>query len=80
MVIIILELDNDVDKEPIFLTFAPEEVNKTVNVPVKCDKMLEEDEMFGINLTLTSNNPQVRTGRNRAIGIITDSTGNGGSV
>ena len=73
-----MELDQDVDTNPIFLTFAPREVNKTINVPVKCDKLLEEDEMFDISLTLTSDKHQVITGRNSAIGIIRDSTGNGG--
>ena len=72
----LMELGNDLDTEPILLTFAPEEVNKTANVSVKCDKRPEADEMFDISLALTSNNPLVRTGRNKAIGIIRDSTGN----
>ena len=41
-----------------------------------CDKIVEETERFNISLTLSSNNPQVRTGRDRAVGIIRDSTGN----
>ena len=40
-----------------------------------CDKIVEETEKFGIILALTSNNLQVRTGRDRSIGIIRDSTG-----
>ena len=73
-----MNLGEDVDKKPIFLTFDPKEVNKIVTVPVKCDKVLEENEMFDISLTLTSDNPQVRTDGDRALGIIRDSTGNGG--
>ena len=45
-----------------------------------CDRIQETDEVFNISLTLTSTNPQVRTGRNRAIGIIRDSTGNDKTV
>ena len=75
-----MELGNDVDTEPIPLTFAPKEVNKTAYVPVNCDKRVENEERFDISLTLTSNNPQVRTGRDRSVGIIRDSTGNDGTV
>ena len=42
--------------------------------------MVEETERFDISLTLTSNNPQVRTGRDTSVGIIRDSTGNDGTV
>ena len=45
-----------------------------------CDKIVERTEKFNIRLTLTSNNPQVRTGRDRSVGIIRDSTGNDGTV
>ena len=45
-----------------------------------CDKRPENEEDFIISLTLTSNNPQVRTGRDRSVGIIRDSTGNDGTV
>ena len=42
---------------------------------------VERNENFDIILTaLTSNNPQVRTGRDRSVGIIRDSTGNDGTV
>ena len=41
-----------------------------------CDKIVEGTERFNISLILTSNNPQVRSGRDKAVGIITDSTGN----
>ena len=43
-----------------------------------CDKIAERRETFNINLTLTNYNPQVRTGRDRSVGIINDSTGNDG--
>ena len=45
-----------------------------------CDKIVEETERFDISLTLTSNNPQVRTGRKKSVGIIRDSTGNDETV
>ena len=70
-----MELGHDLDTEPIALTFAPKEINKTINISVNCDKRLENEERFNIRLTLTSNNPQVRTGRDRSVGMIRDSTG-----
>ena len=45
-----------------------------------CDKRPDNEERFNIRLTLTGNNPQVRTGRDRSVGIIRDSTGNDGTV
>ena len=40
-----------------------------------CDKIVEGMERFDVSLILTSNNPQVRTGRDRSQVRITDSTG-----
>ena len=57
------------------LTFAPGVVDKTTDIAVKCDSDIESEEKFNISLLLTSNNTQVRTGRDRAEGVITDSTG-----
>ena len=68
-------LDNDLDTKPIILQFAPEEVNKIARVLVNCDKESENGETFDIRLALVSNNSQVRTGRNKSIGLITDSPG-----
>ena len=65
----------DFDSNPINITFAAGEVNKSVNISVMCDNIVEGTEKFNITLTLTSNNPQVRIGRNSTIGIIIDSTG-----
>ena len=45
-----------------------------------CDKIVERTERFDIILALASNNPQVRTGRDRSVGIIRDGTGNDGTV
>ena len=73
-------LDNDLETKPIALTFAPKEVHKTANIPVNCDKRVENEERFDVRLTLTSNNRQVRTGRDKSVGIIRDSTGNDGTV
>ena len=75
-----MELGSDLNIGPTALTFAPNEVNKTVNISVNCDKRVENEERFDISLTLTSNIPQVRTGRDRSVGIIRDSTGNDGTV
>ena len=75
-----MELGHDLDTEPIDLQFAPNEVNKIAQVHIKCDTREENEERFNIRLTLTSNNPQVRTGRDRSVGIIRDSTGNDGTV
>ena len=71
----------DFDSNPINITFATGEVSKSVNISVMCDKIVERTERFDISLTLTSNNPQVRTGsRDRSAVRITDNTGNDGSV
>ena len=75
-----MELGHDLGTEPIALTFAPKEVNKATNITVNCDTRLENEERFNIRLTLTSNNRQLRTGRDRSVGIIRDSTGNDGTV
>ena len=56
----------------------PEEVTKTVAIPVMCDRLIEGDEMFDINLNLTSeshNNVTVEIGLNKSVGVINDSTG-----
>ena len=45
-----------------------------------CDKIAEGREKFDISLTLTSNDPQVRTDRDRSAVRIRDSTGNDGAV
>ena len=65
----------DFDSNPINITFAAGEVNKSVSISVMCDKIVEETEKFSITLTLTGNNPQVTLGKNSTIGIISDSTG-----
>ena len=76
-----MESGNDLDTKPILVTFVPEIVNKTFNVPVICDKRSEDEERFRMMLTLTNNsNTQVRTGRDKAFGIIRDSTGNDETV
>ena len=58
------------------MTFFAGEINQIISVPVMCDNVVEGTERFNISLILTSNDPQVRTGRDRAVGIIMDSTGN----
>ena len=40
-----------------------------------CDKIVERIEKFDIRLTLKTNNPQVKIGRDRSTVKITDSTG-----
>ena len=71
----LLKLGNDLRTGPFDLTIASNEVNKTARILVECDKRSESRERFDISLILTSNNPQVRTGRDRSVGIIRDSTG-----
>ena len=65
----------DFDSTSFYVTFTAGEINKTVNVSVMCDKIVESTERFDISLSLISNNHQVRIGRNRSVGIIIDSTG-----
>ena len=69
----------DFDSDPINITFVAGEVSKLVNIPVMCDKIVERTESFDISLTLTSNNPQVRSNNGSVINI-RDSTGNDGTV
>ena len=64
----------DFNSDPINVTFFTGEVGKSVNISVMCDKIVERTERFDISLTLTSNNPQVRTGRAKSQGRISDST------
>ena len=71
-----MKLGNDFDDtKPTAVTFAPNQVKKIVEIPVKCDGRSEDDETFDISLTLISNNPQVRTTKDRAVGVIRDITG-----
>ena len=67
----------DFDSSPLMITFTPGEINKTVAIPVMCDRLIEGEEMFNINLNIisVSNNVTVELGLNRSIGIIIDSTG-----
>ena len=49
-----------------------------INVPVVCDKQVEDTETFDIVLSVQSNESiPVQLGLSRATGIITDSTGKG---
>ena len=66
----------DFNSTAIKLMFAADETNnKIAKIPINCDKDIENEEKFDISLMLTNNDPQIRTGRNKAIGIIRDSTG-----
>ena len=65
----------DFDSNSFYVTFAAGEANKTVNIPVMCDKIVENTEGFNISLSVISNNPQVTAGRNTSFGTILDSTG-----
>ena len=65
----------DFNSNPIYVTFAAGEVSKSVNISVMCDKIMERTERFDISLTLTGDNLQVRTGRDKSQGKISDSTG-----
>ena len=44
-----MELGNDLDTQPIALTFAPNEVNNTARVSINCDKRVENEETFNIS-------------------------------
>ena len=64
----------DFDSTTFYITFTAREINKTVNVPVMCDQIVENTERFDISLSLI-NKHQVRIGRSRSVGIILDNTG-----
>ena len=71
-----MKLANDFDDtKPIAVKFAANQVNRIVEIPVKCDKRSETNETFSIGLKLISKIPQVRTTKDRAIGVIRDITG-----
>ena len=65
----------DFDSNPINVTLAAREVITSVNIPVMCDKIIEDSEKFDVILTLANNNHQIRIGRDRSQGLIRDSTG-----
>jgi len=68
----------DFDSSPISITFIPGETNKTVSIPLTCDRLIEGKEMFDISLSIISVSPNVTTvklGRSKSIGVINDSTG-----
>ena len=78
--LLIIGSDIDFDSNPINIMFAAGEVSKPVNISLICDKTVEGRERFDISITLTSNNPQVRTGRDRSAITIRDRTGNDETV
>ena len=65
----------DFDSDPINVTIGSREVIKSLYIPVTCDKTVEGRERFDISLTLTSDIPQVRTGRDTSTVRIRESTG-----
>ena len=71
----LLGFNVDFDSNPIDVTFAAGEVSKRINIPVMCDKIVERAEKFDTSLMLTSNNHQVKIGRDRSTVKIIDSTG-----
>ena len=67
----------DFDSSPINITFTPDDYSRIVNIPVMCDRLIEETELFDINLSVisASHNVTVELGLRRSIGEIFDSTG-----
>ena len=66
----------DFDTKPITVMFGVRDKStKRINVSLTCDKLLETNEEFDIELSLKSSNPQVRIGRSKSVGMIRDSTG-----
>jgi len=53
--------------------FQPNQLSTTVDIPIVCDTVSENDEVFDINLI---GNPSVILGtQSSAVGVIVDSTG-----
>ena len=72
----LIKLANDFDDtKPIAVMFAANQTKRIIEIPVKCDKRSETNETFAIGLKLISNIPQVRTTKDRAVGVIRDITG-----
>ena len=65
----------DFDSNPITITIEAGSTEGRGNISVSCDNVTEQMETFDMNLTLASDNPLVRVGRDTSVGIITDSTG-----
>ena len=65
----------DFDSNPITITIEAGSIEGRGNILVSCDNVTERVETFDMNLTLASDNPRVRVGRDTSVGRITDSTG-----
>ena len=65
----------DFDSNPITITIEAGSTEGRGNISVSCDNVVEGVETFDMNLTLASDNPLVRVGRDTSVGRITDSTG-----
>ena len=65
----------DFDSNPITITIEAGSTEGRGNISVICDNVTEQVETFDVNLTLASDNPLVRVGRDTSVGRITDSTG-----
>ena len=65
----------DFDSNPITITIDAGSTEGRGNISMVCDNVVEGVESFDVNLTLASDNPLVRVGRDISVGIITDSTG-----
>ena len=67
----------DFNSNPINAVLPPEDTATIVSIPVTCDRLTEETEMFDINLSITSvtHNVTLGLGLNQSIGEIEDSTG-----
>lgn len=66
----------DFDSNPITATFSPSSRRTVVWIPLTRDVVIEQQEMFRINLMLDTTNPSIMLGSIRtATGIIEDSTG-----
>ena len=65
----------DFDSNPITITIEAGSTEGRGIISVSCDNVIEGVETFDMNLTLVSDNPRVRVGRDTSVGRITDSSG-----
>ncbi|XP_065894203.1 uncharacterized protein [Dysidea avara] len=64
----------DFDSNAITITIGAGSTEGRGNISVSCDNVVEGVETFDMSLTLASDNPLVRVGRDTSVGRITDST------
>lgn len=65
----------DFVSDPFNVIFGPGESNKSISIPIICDNVIEETEIFEISFSILFQSVPIQIGLNNATAIIIDSTG-----